>query len=154
MYDICEQADATNDAARPSVTTVPGLDLEDCELSEEGKQELEALVREFSDIFSKGADDIGRTHLTQHEIKTGDAAPINQRPRRIPLKMQDQVEEQKAEMLRDGVIQESTSLWCSPIVMVRKKDGSYRCCVYLRAVNSVTQGMSHPLPRVDDALTH
>ena len=153
LYSICEQGENVPDEIIPSSNaTVPGLDLEKCDLSEEGKGELAALVREFSDIFSRGADDIGRTHLAQHEIKTGDAAPIKQRPRRIPLKLRDQVEQQKAEMLRDGVIEESTSPWCSPIVMVRKKDGNYRFCVDLRAVNSVTQGMSHPLPRVDDAL--
>ena len=152
LYNICDQAEHAPDRGRPSSATIPELDLESCELSEEGKRQLAALVHEFSDIFSKGADDIGRTHITQHEIKTGDATPIKQRPRRIPLKLRDQVEQQKAEMLRDGVIEESTSPWCSPIVMVRKKDGSYRFCVDLRAVNSVTQGMSHPLPRVDDAL--
>ena len=154
LYDICDQTEkhASSNAVRCPNTVIPGLDLDKCDLSEEGKEELAALVSQFSDIFSKGTDDIGRTHLTQHEIKTGDAAPIKQRPRLIPLKLRDQVEQQKEEMLRDGVIEESTSPWCSPIVMVRKKDGNYRFCVDLRGVNSVTQGMSHPLPRVDDAL--
>ena len=153
MYDICDQTEKlTDESIGLPNTDIPGLNLEMCDLSGEGKRELAALVREFSDIFSKGPDDIGRTHLTQHEINTGDAAPIKQRPRRIPLKLREQVEQQKAEMLRDGVIEESTSPWCSPIVMVRKKDGKYRFCVDLRAVNNVTRAMSHPLPRVDDAL--
>ena len=153
LFAICEEADrAPSKSERSSAEVIQGLDLDSCDLSEDGKRELVELVRDFADIFSNGPDDIGRTHRTQHKIKTGDAASIKQRPRRISLKLRDQVEQQKAEMIRDGVIEESTSPWCSPIVMVRKKDGNYRFCVDLRAVNSVTQGMSHPLPRVDDAL--
>lgn len=39
-----------------------------------------------------------------------------------------------------------------PIVLAKKKDGSFRFCMDLRAVNSVTQSLPHPLPRVNDAL--
>ena len=68
------------------------------------------------------------------------------------MKIREQVEEQKEQMLKDGIIEESTSPWCSPVVLARKKDGSFRFCVDFRAVNSVTRGCAHPLPRVDEAL--
>ena len=88
----------------------------------------------------------------EHHIDTGEAAPIRQRPRRVPVRIREQVEEQKAQMLKDGIIEESTSPWCSPVVLARKKDGTFRFCVDLRAVNSVHRGCAHPLPRVDEAL--
>ena len=51
-----------------------------------------------------------------------------------------------------GVIQPSTSPWSSPIVLVKKKDGSYRFCIDYRKLNSITKIDAHPLPRVDDLL--
>ena len=44
------------------------------------------------------------------------------------------------------------SPWSSPVVLARKKDGTFRFCVDLRAVNGVTKGFAHPLPRIDSTL--
>lgn len=122
------------------------------DLSERGRNKLRGLFETYSDVFSKRPGDIGRTGVTKHRIDTGDAVPVKQRPRRIPMKVRDQVEKQKEKMLQDGVIEESESPWCSPVVLVRKKDGSFRFCVDLRAVNAVTKGFAMPLPRIDDSL--
>ena len=55
-------------------------------------------------------------------------------------------------MQATGVIQPSNSPWASPVVLVRKKDGSHRFCVDYRDVNAVTKKDKFPLPRVDDLL--
>ena len=141
-------------AEQESKPPTPQVDvnISDSDLSEEGKVSLQALVTEYSDIFSRHSGDIGRTHLVEHSINTGDASPIKQQPRRIPGSLRDQVEQQKAQMMQDGIIEESDSPWCSPVVLARKKDGTFRFCVDLRAVNNVTKFHAHPLPRVDAAL--
>ncbi|XP_043196382.1 uncharacterized protein LOC122367402 [Amphibalanus amphitrite] len=96
---------------------VTAVDVDGSDMSEDGKSRLRSLVSEYRDIFSQHPGDIGRTHLVQHRIDTGDATPIRQPARRIPTSIRDQVELQKEQMLRDGVIEESTSPWCSPVVL-------------------------------------
>ena len=98
---------------------------------------LASLLNEFTDIFSSGPSDLGRTGIVQHRIDTGDHPPIKQAPRRIPMHQQGTVRQHVDDMLQHGVVQPSTSPWAAPIVLVKKKDGSTRFCVDYRKLNDV-----------------
>jgi hypothetical protein len=56
-------------------------------------QELEELVAEYANIFARDNEDYGRTNKVYHRIDKGDARPIRQPPRRVPLANQAEVKE-------------------------------------------------------------
>ena len=120
-------------------------------LSNSEKELLFVLLMEYADVFSFHSD-LGRTDLTKHHIDTGDSQPIHQLPRRVSPARRQEVRQLLNEMLKNDIIQPSNSPWSSPIILVRKRDGSTRFCIDYRKVNSVTRKDAYPLPRVDDIL--
>ncbi|GFS68353.1 retrovirus-related Pol polyprotein from transposon 412 [Trichonephila clavipes] len=117
--------------------------LENAELSPEQKSSAERLFQEFEDVFSRNSSDIGHTTVTQHRIDTADHPPIKQHPRRLPFAKQEEVGTLLREMQENDIIEPSSSPWASPIVLVRKKDGSTRFCVDYRKLNDVTKKDSY-----------
>ena len=121
-------------------------------LTESQQEEVVALLTEFANVFASSPDDLGRTSVAQHCINTGNTRLIRQNPRRLPLSQRETAEEEIEKMLKHGVIEPSSSPWASPVVLVRKKDGSTRFCVDYRLVNAATIKDSYPLPRMDDSI--
>ena len=114
--------------------------------------EFENFLSQYHDIFSLEDGERGETDLTEMTIETGDSPPKRVPARRMPLAVRREVARQLRVMQEAGVIQPSTSPWSSPVVMVRKKDGTQRFCVDYRALNAVTRVDTFPLPRIDDLL--
>lgn len=127
-----------------------GIDTSTMERHQEAA--LNDLVQEFADVFSTSKNDLGQTDIVYHSINTGNAAPIKQPPRRLPIHYRQEVSQLLDEMQRQGVTEPSSSPWSSPVVLVRKKDGTLRFCVDYRKLNTITRKDSYPLPRVDDLL--
>ena len=122
------------------------------ELLPEEKDKFFGLLKEYEDCFMTEEKSLGQTSIVKHHIHTGNSAPIKQRPRREPLGMKDAVKEEIEKMMNKGIIEPSTSAWASPIVLVRKKDGSIRFCIDYRKLNDVTSKDAYPLPRIEDNL--
>ena len=102
------------------------------------------------DVFAGPDDPLGHTKLIEHRIDTGDAKPIKQPPRRQAQANLDYVDQATEDMCQQGIARPSDSPWASPIVLVKKKDGSLRFCVDYRKLNEVTKRDAYPLPRIDD----
>ena len=116
-------------------------------------EQLWDVLFEFRASFSLREDDVGQTHLVQHDIDTGDARPVRMRPRRLPLARQQAADKALWEMQQAGIIEPSTSAWAAPVVMVPKQQPEkWRFCVDYRPLNTVTKKDSYPLPRIDETL--
>ena len=97
------------------------FNLDAMNLSSSRRKGLASLLDEFTDIFSSGPSDLGRTVIVQHRIDTGDHPPIKQTPRRLPMYQQGTAGPHVDDMLQHGVVQPSTCLWAAPIVLVKRR---------------------------------
>ena len=126
--------------------------LEEPDLPQPEKEALLQFLATHHHLFSLDDGERGETDLTQMYINTGDSLPVGQPPRRIPFALRQEVAHQLQKMQTEGVIEPSTSPWSSPVVLVKKRDGTHRFCVDYRKLNSVTKPDRFPLPRIDDLL--
>ncbi len=122
------------------------------ELSSGEKELFYQLLLSYEDVIAGSTADLGRTDRLRHLIHTGNAPPVRQPVRHVPPPRREEVRRLLGEMLEKGVVEPSTSPWASPIVLVRKKDGSARFCVDYRKLNDVTRKDAYPLPRIDATL--
>lgn len=117
-------------------------------LTEQERQELNKLIE---DTFTKMGQKLGCTSIVEHEIRTN-SSPIKQRHYPLSPTLQLQVNKELEQMLADDIIEPSSSPWASPIVLVKKPDGSYRFCVNYKKLNEVSLPDAYPLPFVANTL--
>ena len=108
-------------------------------------------MNEFSDVLS---DIPGYTPLIEHDIKTNSEQPIRSKSYAVPFSMRDVVDDEVRKMLELGIIESSDSPYCSPVVLVRKKDNSFRFCVDFRAINACSQFATEPMPNAEDIFSN
>ncbi|KZS08331.1 Uncharacterized protein APZ42_027714 [Daphnia magna] len=83
-------------------------------------------------------DDLGYCSVVKHDINTANASRIHQLPYKSAWKERAVIQDQVEGMLPRGVIELSDSPWSSPVVLVKKKDDTWRFCVDYRKLNAVT----------------
>ena len=81
-----------------------------------------------------------------------EAKPVRQANRPLHPLIKAELRNHLDTLLEEGVISASNSPWASPIVPVKKKDGSYRFCVDFRKVNANTIADNYPLPNIEEIL--
>ena len=103
------------------------------QLDREQKCKLKETLLNYQDVIAFNDEDMGFTEIVKHQIHTEGAKPIKQRIRRLPHHMTEEVDKHVDDMLKRGVIEESSSPWAAGVVLVKKRDGSFRFCVDYRA---------------------
>ena len=85
------------------------------ELNLQQKEKLAELLTKYQDVFDDGTV-TGSCNLVEHDIKLGQNNLIEQNPRWVPLHMQYKIDKLISEMQAQGVIEESSSSWCLPVI--------------------------------------
>ncbi|MCO5557160.1 hypothetical protein L7F22_010719 [Adiantum nelumboides] len=130
--------------------------VDETQVNENGMQadlELSNFLNQFQDVFiddipgelppKRGDDD----HMI--ELILG-SSPPNKPPYRISQAQQEEIMRQVNELVEKGMVRPSSSPFCSPVLLVQKKDGTYRMCVDYRALNRITIKNRFPVPGVED----
>ncbi|CAJ2661673.1 uncharacterized protein LOC123886206 [Trifolium pratense] len=113
---------------------------------------IQTLLTEFQPLFAPPPS-LPPPRPHDHRIHLlPDAPPVNVRPYRYPYYQKAEIEKQIAEMLQTGMIRPSRSPFSSPVLLVKKKDGTWRCCIDYRALNAITIKDRFPMPTIDELL--
>ena len=128
---------------------VPDVDL--VELTNEQKDKVHRMLAEEADSFAKG-DEIGSAKELLMDIKLTDSTPVQKNYTAVPRPLYPEVKQYVEDLLNRGWVTRSRSAYSSPVVCVRKKDGSLRLCVDYRQLNQKTVPDRHPLPRIQATL--
>lgn len=128
------------------------LPLLDPNLSSNQREKLLDCLEHFIDCFDFHQEHPIVKSKIKHRIYTGDHPPIKQRPYRVSPTERRIIQTEVEKMIDMGVVKPSESPWSSPVVLVKKKDGTWRFCVDYRRLNKITKKDVYPLPRIDDAL--
>lgn len=113
---------------------------------------VQAVVQQHASLFEP-PDSLPPSRAFDHQIPLipGTKA-VNVRPYRYSPSQKDEIERQIKEMLTNGIIKPSQSPFASPVILVKKKDGSWRFCVDYRQLNNLTIKNKYPLPVIDELL--
>jgi hypothetical protein len=110
------------------------------------------ILTEFADVFAEPKD-LPPHRLYDHAIALeAGSVPPNSKPYRYSPLQKDEIEKQVQEMLKAGTIVHSMSPFAAPVLLVKKKDGSWRFCIDYRRLNLATIKNKFPLPIVDELL--
>lgn len=137
-------------SAENTVQEPININLDHADLQEDQKQLLLTFLNKHRSIFPTNLQELGQAKTQPHRIETGDAFPIRQRFYRQSPQTNAEMNRQLQEMLDSDIIEESDSMWQSPVVMVKKKNGQLRFAVDYRKLNAVTKQFTFPLPRLED----
>lgn len=108
-----------------------------------GDTEFSSLLQEYQELFNEDLS-AGPARVTPFSISLTDEKPVSCLPRRQPLALQELISEQVHQWVQQGIIEESTSPYNAPIVMVKKKDNTFRTCIDFRGLNKKT--VPYPFP--------
>lgn len=121
------------------------------ELSAQQRSKLEKFLKENLDVFSTSLASICKTNVFKHTKETEPyARPVHLNHYRQGPIQKAEIERPTKDMLEQGIIRTSSSVWNSPVVLVKKKNNTWRFAVDYRKLNQITKSISHPLPRLED----
>lgn len=126
--------------------------LEEAKLDQQIPPEIQQVLESYKNRFQE-LDTLPPHRQFDHGIPLMPGTkPVNLKPYRYSPGQKDEIERQVKKILHQGNIKPSTSPFASPVLLVRKKDGTWRFCVDYRGLNEVMVKNKFPMPVVDELL--
>ncbi|KAJ0578410.1 putative nucleotidyltransferase, Ribonuclease H [Helianthus annuus] len=112
--------------------------------------QLTKLLTGFEDIFQTPTTLPPKRAFDHRILLKDESQVINLKPYRYQSAQKDVIEKLTKELMDTGVVRGSSSPFAAPVVLVKKKDGTWRFCIDYRRLNEVTIKNSYPIPLVDE----
>uniref|UniRef100_A0A3Q2XXG7 Gypsy retrotransposon integrase-like protein 1 n=1 Tax=Hippocampus comes TaxID=109280 RepID=A0A3Q2XXG7_HIPCM len=124
--------------------------LDESPIPHEWKERIQKKLQSISEVFALDEVSYGHTTAVKHQIRLHDETPFKERPRPIHPSDREAVKQHLRQLLDAGIIRESQSPFASPIVLVKKKNGSIRLCIDYRKLNLRTIRDAYALPNIEE----
>ena len=111
--------------------------------------DVEQILLDFRDQTDGS---LGEAIGLSHDVNTDGHDPCWTPPHRLAPAWREPLKDEVKPLLEKGIIRPSNSPWSSPIVPIRKPDGSLRLCIDYRNLNKITTPDPFPIPRIDDLI--
>lgn len=115
------------------------------------RQLLEPIIQQYKHLFEEVRPQAAK-HGVEHSIRLTEDRPSRQRPYRNSHWENDAMKPEIERLLKEGFIEDSTSPYAAPVILVPKADGKLRMCVDYRRLNAGTIKETYPMPRIDETL--
>lgn len=115
-------------------------------------QTVQELLQQYQDVFQEPQHLPPHRFYDHHIPLLPGSAPVNARPYKYSPHHKDEIERQVKQLLAAGLITQSCSPFASPVLLVLKKDGSWRFCVDYRKLNDLTIKNRFPMPLIEEIL--
>ncbi len=150
-----------NNLTHKEIITMRQNDLKDSDfsldhLSDTHKREALKILRDNAHVFSKSYQTLGENSMIKPQFKLLHDYPINTKPYPLPHSVKQHAQKEINELLRAGIIQESTSNYSFPVIFVKKKNSKtddpklvkYRMAIDYRLINQITPLFPFKLPDI------
>jgi hypothetical protein len=117
------------------------------DLTEDQKRQIRTILHEYFEIFT---DVPKMTHLAEHKVNLTQQEPVRCKGYPIPYQLEAVINKELDDMLAMGIIERSDAAYASPMVLVRKSDGTYRTCINFKDLNKITVFDPEPMMSPDD----
>ena len=116
-------------------------------LNKEERERIQEVLQTYEHVVR---DAPGQTSITECTIKLTSDDPVRTKAYPIPHALRETLNKEVEKMLEADVIEKSSSPYSSPVVLVKKPDGTIRFCVDYRKLNRITVFDAEPMSSADD----
>lgn len=113
---------------------------------------IQEVLHQYEEVFQEPKS-LPPVREVDHRIPLEPSSkPVNVRPYKYPYFQKNEMERLVTEMLNAGIIRDIRSPFSSPVLLVKKKDGTWRFCVDYQALNNITVKDRFPIPTIEEIL--